>query len=165
MIVRNLSIVLHRQNGGMDPVAEVSGGCVTFLVRHAWLSMRSAVAAVLAEHELSVPQYGTLLILAGHPGQTIADVGRKVGTARQSANELITGMERAGLIERRANPNDRRSQLVYLTPAGKDRLADATPAVQAAEAQLEADLTPTDRAAARAWLTRMVNTEVPIDEP
>jgi DNA-binding MarR family transcriptional regulator len=149
----------------MDSVDEASGGCVTFLVRHAWLSMRSAVAAALAEHELSVPQYGTLLILRDSPGQTIAEVGRKVGTARQSANELITGMERAGLIERRANPNDRRSQQVYLTKGGLARLADATPVVQAVEAGLEADFSAADRIAARAWLTRMVNTEVPIDEP
>ncbi|WP_112248587.1 MarR family winged helix-turn-helix transcriptional regulator [Kribbella monticola] len=139
--------------------------CVTFLVRHAWLSMRSAVAAALAEHELSVPQYGTLLILSHQPGCTIAEIGRKVGTARQSANELITGMERAGLIERQANPNDRRSQLVHLTAAGKTRLAAATPAVRAVEEELEADFSPADREAARAWLHRMVNTEVPIDEP
>ncbi|WP_328330697.1 MarR family transcriptional regulator [Kribbella sp. NBC_00382] len=146
----------------MDSVDE--GMCVTFLVRHAWLSMRSAVAAALAEHDLSVQQYGTLLVLREAPGQTIADVGRKVGTARQSANELITGMERAGLLERRANPTDRRSQQIYLTDSGLARLAKASPAVRAVEADLEADFTPTDRAAARAWLTRMVNTEVPIDE-
>ncbi|QNE19558.1 MarR family transcriptional regulator [Kribbella qitaiheensis] len=147
----------------MDFVEE--NGCVTFLVRHAWLSMRSAVAAVLAEHELSVPQYGTLLILNDRPGCTIAEIGRKVGTARQSANELITGMERAGLIERRPNPNDRRSQLVYLTAGGKSRISAATPAVRAVEAELEADFSTADRAAARAWLQRMVNSEVPIDEP
>jgi len=164
MIVRNLSIDPPGRMGRMDPVDESSGGCVTFLVRHAWLSMRSAVAAALAEHELSVPQYGTLLILRESPGRTIAEVGRKVGTARQSANELITGMERAGLIERRANPNDRRSQQVYLTEAGTKRLNDATPAVQAVERGLEADFTAADRAAARAWLNRMVNTDVPIDE-
>ncbi len=149
----------------MDPVDEASGGCVTFLVRHAWLSMRSVVAAALAEYELSVQQYGTLLILAAGPGRTIADIGRKVGTARQSANEMITGMERAGLIERRPNPTDRRSQLIYLTAAGKDRLAAATPAVQAVERELEADFTAADRAAARAWLGRMVNAEIPTDEP
>jgi DNA-binding MarR family transcriptional regulator len=147
----------------MDSVDE--GMCVTFLVRHAWLSMRSAVAVALAEHDLSVQQYGTLLVLRENPGRTIAEVGRKVGTARQSANELITGMERAGLLERRANPTDKRSQQIYLTDSGLARLAKANPVVRAVEAELEADFTPTDRAAARAWLTRMVNTEVPIDEP
>ena len=57
-------------------------------------------------------------------------------------------MERAGLIERRPNPTDRRSQLVYLTAAGKARLAAASPAVQAVERELEADFTAADRAAA-----------------
>jgi DNA-binding MarR family transcriptional regulator len=139
-------------------------GCLTFLVRHAWLSMRSALAAALDEHGLSVQQYGTLLCVREDPGLTVAEVGRVVGTTRQSANELITGMERAGLIERQANPNDRRSQLVHLTAAGKTRLAAASPAVRAVEQELEADFSSADRAAARAWLQRMVNTEVPIDE-
>ncbi|GAA0949922.1 hypothetical protein GCM10009554_49110 [Kribbella koreensis] len=147
----------------MESVDE--GMCVTFLVRHAWLSMRSAVAVALAEHDLSVQQYGTLLVLRENPGQTIAEVGRKVGTARQSANELITGMERSGLLERRPNPADRRTHQIYLTESGQSRLAEATPKVRAVEENLESALTPTDRAAARAWLTRMVNPEVPIDEP
>lgn len=134
-------------------------GCVTFLVRHAWLSMRSALAAALDDHDLSVQQYGTLVLLSAHPGRTIAEIGRDVGTARQSANELITGMERAGLVERRANPNDRRTHQIHLTPAGRRRLADAGPAVQKVERDLEAGFTAADRAAARAWLEHMVATE------
>jgi DNA-binding MarR family transcriptional regulator len=145
----------------MDHVDETSFGCVTFLVRHAWLSMRSAVATALAEHGLSVQQYGTLLILAQHPGCTIAELARQVGTTRQSANELLTGMERAGLLERRANPTDRRSQQLYLTEGGRQRLADATPVVRAVERELEAGFTPADQATARAWLQRMVAAETP----
>jgi len=136
-------------------------GCVTFLVRHAWLSMRTVVAAALADQGLSVAQYGTLLLLAESPASTIAEVARKVGTARQSANELVAGLERAGLIERRTHPNDRRAQQIHLTPAGQDRLAAATPAVRLVEAQLEADLSAADRSAARAWLQRMVDSEIP----
>ena len=132
--------------------------CVTFLVRHAWLSMRSAVAVALAEHELSVQQYGTLLVVREHPGRTVAEVGRDIGTARQSANELIAGMERAGLVERRPNPKDRRTQQVHLTPAGEQRLAAATPAVRKAESVLEASFSKADRETARAWLAHMVTT-------
>ena len=131
-------------------------GCVTFLVRHAWLSMRSAVAVALDEHGLSVQQYGTLLLVREKPGRTVAEVGREIGTARQSANELITGMERAGLVERRPNPQDRRTQQVHLTPAGEKRLADATPAVRKVEAELEASFSAADRAAVRSWLAHMV---------
>ncbi|GIH15570.1 transcriptional regulator [Rugosimonospora africana] len=138
------------------PVEDESGdGCLTFLVRHAWLSMRTAVAGALAEHGLSVAQYGTLLFLDGQPGCTVAEVARKVGTARQSANEMLAGLERAGLIERRAHPHDRRSQQVFITPAGRDRIAAATPAVSEAETQLEIDFTDADRATVRRWLTSM----------
>ncbi|MFI5729825.1 MarR family winged helix-turn-helix transcriptional regulator [Kribbella sp. NPDC051587] len=129
---------------------------VTFLVRHAWLSMRSAVAVALAEHGLSVQQYGALMVLTHHPGFTVADIGRMVGTARQSANELITGLEKAGLAERRPHPQDRRTQQVFLTPAGEHRLATAAPAVLEVEAELEASFTASDRATARDWLAQMV---------
>ena len=133
-------------------------GCVTFLVRHAWLSMRSALAEALDEHGLSVQQYGTLLCVRKDPGLTIADVGRVVGTTRQSANELITGMERVGLVERQPNPKDRRTQQVHLTAAGARRLAEAAPAIRKLEDELEASFTAADRSTARAWLTHMVET-------
>jgi DNA-binding MarR family transcriptional regulator len=144
--------------------ADYAHGCVTFLVRHAWLSMRTVVAAELAAHGLSVAQYGTLLMLEDEPGITIAEVARKVGSARQSANELIAGMERAGLVERRAHPRDRRAQQVFLTDGGRDRIAAATPAVQQVEAQLEIEFTAADRAAARSWLNRMVESALPSAE-
>jgi DNA-binding MarR family transcriptional regulator len=131
-------------------------GCVTFLVRHAWLSMRSALADALDEHGLSVQQYGVLVLVSKLPGQTVAEVGREVGTARQSANELISGMERAGLLERRPNPKDRRTQQVHLTPGGEQRLIDVGPAVRKVEEDLEASFSDADRAAARAWLHHMV---------
>jgi DNA-binding MarR family transcriptional regulator len=138
--------------------------CLTFLVRHAWLSMRTVVAGVLVEHELSVAQYGTLTLLAEEPGITVAEVARKVGTARQSANELLAGLERSGLIERRAHPRDRRSQQVFLTDLGRDRLAAATPSVQAVEAQLEAQFSAADRESARSWLLHMAASEAPSTE-
>ena len=137
---------------------------LSFLVRHAWLSMRTVVAGALSEHELSVAQYGTLLKLEEEPGVTVADVARMVGSARQSANEMLAGLERSGLVERRSHPRDRRAQQIFLTDAGRERLAAATPAVQEAEEQLEAEFSAADRAAVRAWLTRMSQAASPSDE-
>lgn len=140
----------------MDPSQD--DGCVTFLVRHAWLSMRSALAQALDEHGLSVQQYGTLICVRKDPGLTVADVGRMVGTTRQSANELITGMEAAGLVERRPNPKDRRTQQVHLTATGARKLDEAAPAIRKVEDELESAFSATDRTTARAWLTHMVET-------
>ena len=129
--------------------------CSTFLVRHAWLSLRGVVAEELAGHDLSVAQFASLLMLDQSPGLTVADVARKVSTARQSANEMLAGLEQSGLVERRPHPSDRRAQQVFLTDAGRTRLAEALPTVQAVEARLAAGFTAEELAVVNAWLTRM----------
>lgn len=138
--------------------------CSTFLVRHAWLSLRSVVADALVQHELSVAQFASLLMLEAAPGMSVADVARKVSTARQSANEMLGGLERAGLVERRPHPNDRRSQQIFLTDAGRERLDAALPTVKAVEARLSAGFTPADLAVVSAWLGRMAAASAPSGE-
>jgi DNA-binding MarR family transcriptional regulator len=129
--------------------------CSTFLVRHAWLSLRGVVAEALVQHELSVAQFASLLMLDESPGLSVADVARKVSTARQSANEMLGGLERAGLVERRPHPTDRRSQQSFLTDAGRARLDEAVPTVRAVEARLAAGFSPDEIAVVNAWLRRM----------
>jgi DNA-binding MarR family transcriptional regulator len=129
--------------------------CLTFQVRHAWLSMRGVVAEALTEHGLSVAQFASLMILEGAPGASVADVARAVSTARQSANEMLGGLERAGLIERRPHPRDRRSQQIFLTDAGQARLDAARPSVKAVEERLCAAFTEDELAVVRTWLAQM----------
>jgi DNA-binding MarR family transcriptional regulator len=129
--------------------------CVSFLVRQVWLTMRAAVADALVAHDLSVAQYATLLVLDEQPRASIAEIARAVASSRQAANELVAGMERAGLVERRAHPQDRRTQEVHLTATGRQRLMAARPAVHERERALESGIDAADRASARAWLTAM----------
>ncbi|GAA2615945.1 MarR family transcriptional regulator [Dactylosporangium fulvum] len=129
--------------------------CSTFLVRHAWLSLRGVVAEALVRHDLSVAQFASLMMLEASPGMSVADVARKVSTARQSANEMLGGLERAGLVERRPHPSDRRAQQIFLTEAGRSRLAAAMPTVKEVEARLSAGFTTDELAVINAWLTRM----------
>jgi DNA-binding MarR family transcriptional regulator len=129
--------------------------CLSFLVRHAWLSMRTVVAEALAEHGLSVAQFATLMKLDEEPGITVADLARTMSSARQSTNQLLAGMERAGLIERRPHPRDRRAQQIFISEAGRNRLHAAIPAVQAVESDLEKSFSAGERGVARAWLLRM----------
>ena len=137
-------------NSGVSKTA-----CSTFLVRHAWLSLRGVVAEALVRHDLSVAQFASLLLLDETPGMSVADVARKVSTARQSANEMLGGLERVGLVERRPHPTDRRSQRIFLTDAGRRRLGEALPTVKAVEARLAAGFSPEEIAVVNAWLERM----------
>ncbi|WP_238013664.1 MarR family transcriptional regulator [Dactylosporangium sp. AC04546] len=136
--------------------------CSTFLVRHAWLSLRSVVADALVQHDLSVAQFASLMMLEASPGLSVADVARKVSSARQSANEMLGGLERAGLVERRPHPNDRRAQQIYLTDAGRERLAAARPTVRQVEERLSAGFSADDLTVVRTWLARMAAASSPM---
>jgi DNA-binding MarR family transcriptional regulator len=127
-------------------------GALSFLVRRAWLSMRAALDTELKAYGLSTAQYATLMILEEDPGRTPADIGRKVGSSRQAATEMLAGLERDGWITRRPHPSDRRTQQAHLTDAGKRRLARAKVAVAKREAELEESFDTAQRAEVRAWL-------------
>lgn len=67
-------------------------------------------------------------------------------------------LERAGFVERRNDPADRRSTLVVLTEAGEAKAIEAARAHVAAEAELFDLLSPSDRADLRRLLETMLDT-------
>ncbi|WP_067450109.1 MarR family winged helix-turn-helix transcriptional regulator [Actinomadura macra] len=138
-------------------------GALAFLVRSAWLGMRAAIGTELEEFGLSTPQYATLMIVQDHPGLSNADIARKVSSSRQSANEMLSGLERNGLIQRLPHPGDRRTQQIQITEAGRALLERARIAVTRREAELESGLDEQQRAAFRAWLEGIAEACVPDD--
>lgn len=65
-------------------------------------------------------------------------------------------LERAGLLERRLDPRDRRAVLVQLTPVGKERAARALEAVLDADRRFLDPLGPEDRRTVAACLKRLL---------
>ena len=126
---------------------------LSFLVRHTWLSMRAAIGAELEEFGLTVPQFATLMTVRRHPGTSIAQLARAVGSTRQAANEMLAALERDGLITRSPHPTDRRTHQLHITPLGTTRYQAALPAVRRREAELEAGLPQEQRDAVIAWMT------------
>src|SRR3954468_20047516 len=59
--------------------------------------------------------------------------------------KLIDGLEARGLVERRRNPDDRRSYALYPTTAGRKALAAMMPLMDSGEAALSATLTAAER--------------------
>jgi len=59
---------------------------------------------------------------------TLGELSRRLMVTTGNVTSLIDRLERDGLVERRPLPNDRRSQLVRLTPAGKSLLDRMLPA-------------------------------------
>lgn len=127
-------------------------GSLTFLVRTVWLNMRSAIGDELKAFGLSTSQYATLMMANAQPGSSIADIAREVASSRQAANEMVCGLELAGLVERRPHPSDRRTHQIQVTDSGRQLLAKARIEVARRENELEAAFTADQQAAIRDWL-------------
>jgi DNA-binding MarR family transcriptional regulator len=87
-----------------------------------------------AEHDLPLTSFEVLHLLQQRPGTRIQDIAEEFSITVGGTSKVVDRLEAAGLCERRANPNDRRSSIVELTPKGR-KLVDA--AVKDFEDELE----------------------------
>ncbi|GAA4165156.1 hypothetical protein GCM10022286_27890 [Gryllotalpicola daejeonensis] len=83
-----------------------------------------------------------------------AAIAESTGLDRTVLTYLIDDLEKAGLVVRTPDPNDRRSRRVTLTDAGATRLAQLTSRMNQVEDQLLAGLPAEDAAALRDILVR-----------
>ena len=99
--------------------------------------------------ELSMTSMATLVALDRTGPRRITDLATIAGIAQPSVTALVTTLERAGFVERRSDPADRRVVLVAITAAGSDYLNARRRANIEVFAQI-VDTLPPDEAAALA---------------
>ena len=104
-----------------------------YLLKEAASALRSEMEAVLRPLELNITQYACLELLANRPGMSNSDLARGAFVTRQSMNIVLHGLERDGLIARRAETSVGRSVPIELTRRGKEHLARASAAVKHVE--------------------------------
>jgi MarR family transcriptional regulator, organic hydroperoxide resistance regulator len=68
-----------------------------------------------------------MLVIDATPMCRVYDIARAVAITVGGASQAVDRLEAAGLCVRRANPADRRSSIVELTPAGTELLRAAAP--------------------------------------
>ena len=69
--------------------------------------------------------YGRVLdVLSENDGLSQREIAELLSIRPQSASEAIASMEGQGLIEKRANEQDKRSSRIYITQAGRQRQID-----------------------------------------
>ena len=66
-------------------------------------------------------------------GITVSELAELAQVRKQTMAQAVDQLERTGYVERRPNPRDRRSRLVFLTPRG----ASVPPVTHAAAARVE----------------------------
>ncbi|WP_034648131.1 MarR family winged helix-turn-helix transcriptional regulator [Cellulomonas sp. HZM] len=118
-------------------------------------AVQGAVAAVAAEHDVTVAQLRLLGILRDHE-PTMAQLGAHLGLDKSSVSGLVDRAQRRGLVIRSAGAHDRRVVHVQVTDAGRELSARGAAAVEARLGTLLAALDPADRAALVAAARRLV---------
>ncbi len=68
--------------------------------------------------DLSLPQMHTIEIIGQNPKIRMKDLASRMGLTMGTLTVMVDRLEKSGLAERRPNPDDRRSYMVDLTPAG-----------------------------------------------
>ncbi len=75
-------------------------------------------------NELTNASRAVLTHLAGSGPITVGEAARHLDRAQSVVSDIVTQLESHGLLEREADPDDRRRTLVWLTDAGQTRLRD-----------------------------------------
>jgi DNA-binding MarR family transcriptional regulator len=93
---------------------------------------------------LSVPQFRVLTFLSHRPGAPLSSVAEHLGVARSTASALVDRLVRRHLVNRTTHPEERRSVVLTLTPAGTQHLQQAREAASTWMAKVLAGLPAAD---------------------
>ncbi len=113
---------------GTDPVSAWAG----LLRTHA--AVVPKLERALAPTGLPLTWYDVLLVTNAAPERRLrmTELGRQVVVSRERVSRVVGELERAGLVERQQNPDDRRSTYAAITAEGRRRLRAAAPVYLAA---------------------------------
>ena len=104
----------------LDGVDELSARAFRAFLTTAKLHFKNMMAT-MAGGRTHPGQAMCLRLLSVNDGATQRDVARMLHVAPPTVSKMLSTMEKAGLVERRADEADQRLTRVYLTPAGRER--------------------------------------------
>jgi DNA-binding MarR family transcriptional regulator len=97
--------------------------------------------------------------LAAAEGQSQQALSIALGIHRSAVVALVDDLEQRGLAERRRDPNDRRAYTLYLTPQGRELLADLQREADEREAELLTALNASERSRLISLLQRVAESQ------
>ncbi len=119
-------------------------------------TVSAAIASVYAErHDLSIPEWRVVAVLAQAPGLTAAELASRTAMDKVAISRAVARLERAGRVRRGAVRADRRRQRLALTRAGRDVYTRIVPWALEYERRLLGALEPEARAALDEALRRL----------
>lgn len=97
--------------------------CISFMVGKAAQQVTRRARELLAPFGVTPVQYAVLKVLAGTEGMSGAEIGARMVLDGASVTGVVDRLEALGLLERRADPKDRRTLRIVATPRADDLMA------------------------------------------
>ncbi len=132
-----------------------------YLFKHAQIRLHELSTQALAPFGIEPRELGILLVIAGHEPGSQQQAAQRLGIDRTSMVARLDALEDKGLVSRHPYAEDRRRNVVELTPAGREVVQQATEASERAEALLLATLSPQEGERLRKTLRAIVLTQGP----
>ena len=115
---------------------------------------RARASAGRLHPELSLVSYTLLGHLEERDGCRATDLAAHYALDKSTVSRQVAALERAGLVERRQDPEDHRVQVLLLTEAGRHILGQVTVSRRAAVGERLADWSPEDLERFAGYLVR-----------
>jgi DNA-binding MarR family transcriptional regulator len=141
-------------DGALDPA-----GSLAFLLVQLGMHGARQFGERLQPLGLEQRQAGMLVRLAASEGRSQQALAAMLGINATRMVFLVDELEKLGLVERRRNPEDRRSHALYLTGQGRAVLAQVRAVAAEHEQQMSAGLTGEQRAELIALLRQVADTQ------
>lgn len=126
-----------------------------YLLKQAFKDLEELHREHLDPLGISGRELSVMLLLDAREPESQQATAERLQVDRTTMVALLDGLEAKGLVERHADPGDRRRNVVALTDRGRRILEPAVQASDEAEAQLLGALDESDRAKLRALLARL----------
>lgn len=127
------------------------------------MALRRAFAA--AGHDVTPEQWIVLYRLCETTGMTQVGLGERTVKDKTSVTRILDRLESRGLITRRRDAHDRRSQRLFPTPEGEAVVRALVPVVQQFAALAYADISAEDAGTLRRILSRIESRLDALPEP
>jgi len=96
-------------------------GTLGYRMKLALVALYREIHESLGDTDLTLVQFSVLCIALDNPGIAQSEIANALGVERPRLVPIIDSLEQRKLAERRPNPIDRRSRMIFLTPKGKTR--------------------------------------------
>lgn len=92
-------------------------------------AMRKPLEADVARGALTIPQMALMHEVVAQPGISLKELSRRMSLAHSTVSGIVDRLENRGMLERRADRNDRRVSSLHPTPIVSKYVREQIPAL------------------------------------